>query len=91
MNAAHLTGGHRGEPAPPNTLKPSAARGGGRALRRTRARPKPGLVSFADSGSHDDMDARTLLRSLFSLRLYFPRLAELGAIAGVRTAGARRH
>ena len=41
--------------------------------------PKPGLVSFADSGSHDDMDARTLLRSLFSLRLYFPRLAALGA------------
>jgi len=41
--------------------------------------PKPGLVSFADSGSHDDMDARTLLRSLFSLRLYFPRFAALGA------------
>lgn len=41
--------------------------------------PKPGLVSFIDSGSHDDMDARTLMRSLFSLRLYFPRLAGLGA------------
>ena len=41
--------------------------------------PKPGLVSFADSGSHDDMDARTLLRSLFSLRVYFPRVAALGA------------
>ena len=41
--------------------------------------PKPGLVSFIDSGSHDDMDARTFLRSLFSLRLYFPRLAVLGA------------
>jgi triphosphoribosyl-dephospho-CoA synthase len=41
--------------------------------------PKPGLVSFIDSGSHDDMDARTFLRSLFSLRQYFPHLAELGA------------
>jgi triphosphoribosyl-dephospho-CoA synthase len=41
--------------------------------------PKPGLVSFIDSGSHDDMNARTFLRSLFSLRVYFPRLADLGA------------
>ena len=41
--------------------------------------PKPGLVSFMDSGSHDDMDARTFMRSLFSLRQYFPRLAWLGA------------
>lgn len=41
--------------------------------------PKPGLVSFVDSGSHRDMDARTFMRSLFSLRHYFPRLAALGA------------
>jgi triphosphoribosyl-dephospho-CoA synthase len=41
--------------------------------------PKPGLVSFIDSGSHDDMDARTFMRSLFSLRQCFPRLALLGA------------
>ena len=41
--------------------------------------PKPGLVSFIDSGSHDDMDARTFMRSLFSLRRYFPSLASLGA------------
>lgn len=41
--------------------------------------PKPGLVSFIDSGSHDDMDARTFLRSLFSLRQYFPVVAGLGA------------
>lgn len=41
--------------------------------------PKPGLVSFVDNGSHADMDARTFMRSLFSLRLYFPRLALLGA------------
>jgi triphosphoribosyl-dephospho-CoA synthase len=41
--------------------------------------PKPGLVSFVDNGSHHDMDARTFMRSLFSLRLYFPRLVALGA------------
>ena len=41
--------------------------------------PKPGLVSLRDSGSHDDMDARTFLRSLFALRHSFARLAELGA------------
>ncbi|MEP6504140.1 MAG: triphosphoribosyl-dephospho-CoA synthase MdcB [Betaproteobacteria bacterium] len=37
--------------------------------------PKPGLVSFVDAGSHDDMDAATFLRSLFALRHYFPRVA----------------
>jgi len=41
--------------------------------------PKPGLVSFADSGSHDDMDAGTFLRSLFALRHYFVRIAAQGA------------
>lgn len=41
--------------------------------------PKPGLVSFADSGSHDDMDAHTFMRSLFALRRCFVRMAELGA------------
>jgi triphosphoribosyl-dephospho-CoA synthase len=51
--------------------------------------PKPGLVSFIDSGSHDDMDARTFMRSLFSLRLYFPRLAALGA-AGSPFEGLER-
>ena len=45
--------------------------------------PKPGLVSFVDSGSHADMDARTFMRSLFALRHYFPRIAQLGA-GGVR-------
>jgi triphosphoribosyl-dephospho-CoA synthase len=45
--------------------------------------PKPGLVSFIDNGSHDDMDAHTFMRSLFALRMYFPRLAQLGA-AGAR-------
>ena len=41
--------------------------------------PKPGLVSFVDSGSHDDMDAATFMRSLFALRSYFPAVAEAGA------------
>lgn len=41
--------------------------------------PKPGLVSFVDNGSHHDMDAKTFMRSLFSLRHCFPRLAALGA------------
>jgi triphosphoribosyl-dephospho-CoA synthase len=41
--------------------------------------PKPGLVSFADNGSHLDMDARTFLRSLFALRHSYPRFAMLGA------------
>jgi triphosphoribosyl-dephospho-CoA synthase len=41
--------------------------------------PKPGLVSFVDQGSHEDMDARTFMRSLFSLRHGFVACAELGA------------
>lgn len=41
--------------------------------------PKPGLVTLVDRGSHDDMDARTFMRSLFALRGYFARIAELGA------------
>ena len=42
--------------------------------------PKPGLVSFADTGSHDDMNAGTFLRSLFALRHYFVRIAAHGAL-----------
>lgn len=41
--------------------------------------PKPGLVSFADNGSHTDMDAHTFVRSLIALRPSFVRMAELGA------------
>jgi triphosphoribosyl-dephospho-CoA synthase len=41
--------------------------------------PKPGLVSFEDNGSHEDMDATTFLRSLFALRSYFPAIAFAGA------------
>lgn len=40
--------------------------------------PKPGLVTLTDRGSHDDMDARTFLRSIAALRTYFPRIAQLG-------------
>ncbi len=41
--------------------------------------PKPGLVSFADAGSHDDMNAATFLRSLFALRHFFVHVAAQGA------------
>ncbi|MEO6280113.1 triphosphoribosyl-dephospho-CoA synthase MdcB [Roseateles sp.] len=41
--------------------------------------PKPGLVTLIDRGSHADMDAHTFMRSLFALRSYFVRIAELGA------------
>ena len=40
--------------------------------------PKPGLVTLTDRGSHADMDAHTFMRSLFALRGYFVRIAELG-------------
>lgn len=43
--------------------------------------PKPGLVSPVDNGSHDDMDAGLFMRSLFSLRHYFIRMAHAGAQA----------
>lgn len=40
--------------------------------------PKPGLVSPIDSGSHEDMDALSFMRSLFALRGYFVRMARAG-------------
>ncbi|CAN7276184.1 triphosphoribosyl-dephospho-CoA synthase [Pseudoduganella sp. LjRoot289] len=40
--------------------------------------PKPGLVSLVDTGSHDDMDAATFMRSLFSLRHYFADICKAG-------------
>ncbi|MEX8517365.1 MAG: triphosphoribosyl-dephospho-CoA synthase MdcB [Leptothrix sp. (in: b-proteobacteria)] len=43
--------------------------------------PKPGLVSFIDTGSHTDMDASTFMRSLFALRHYFVQITRLGARA----------
>jgi triphosphoribosyl-dephospho-CoA synthase len=45
--------------------------------------PKPGLVSFIDAGAHNDMNASTFMRSLFSLRRYFVDIAT----AGMRDAG----
>jgi triphosphoribosyl-dephospho-CoA synthase len=41
--------------------------------------PKPGLVTLTSTGSHDDMDARTFLRSMAALRGYFIEMAGLGA------------
>jgi triphosphoribosyl-dephospho-CoA synthase len=41
--------------------------------------PKPGLVSPLDSGSHDDMDMTTFMRSLFALRGYYRDIAAAGA------------
>ncbi len=40
--------------------------------------PKPGLVSLVDSGSHKDMDAKTFYKSIFALRHYFYKIANLG-------------
>jgi len=52
--------------------------------------PKPGLVSLIDSGSHDDMDALTFMRSLFALRSYFVRMAQAG-IDGAPFTSLRRY
>jgi triphosphoribosyl-dephospho-CoA synthase len=41
--------------------------------------PKPGLVSPVDTGSHNDMDMTTFMRSLFALRGYFSGIAVAGA------------
>lgn len=42
--------------------------------------PKPGLVSPVDSGSHKDMDYQMFLASINSLRDYFTKIAEAGAL-----------
>lgn len=52
--------------------------------------PKPGLVTPFDTGSHDDMDAATFLRSLFALRHYFTAVAHAGA-ADAAFAELRAH
>lgn len=61
---------------------PAAARIGRQAVRalyfELACFPKPGLVSFVDSGGHRDMDARTFMRSITALRSYFPAIATLG-------------
>jgi triphosphoribosyl-dephospho-CoA synthase len=77
---------HREARTPPRAIAPAGARIGdiGRtavlALYHELALPtKPGLVSFVDPGSHDDMDANTFMRSLFALRSYFGAIAQAGA------------
>jgi len=79
-------------PAPDSRLAPAAI---GRAATLSlhdelSLSPKPGLVTLIDSGSHGDMDAHTFMRSLFSLRRYFVRIAEAGA-AGADFAVLERH
>ena len=55
--------------------------------------PKPGLVSCRDHGSHTDMTANTLFRSLFALRHYFGAMARAGsegqAFAELQALGLR--
>lgn len=43
-----------------------------------KAYPKPGLVSFIDSGAHQDMNGEVLFRSLFTLRHYFYQIVSQG-------------
>src|SRR3954452_926954 len=51
--------------------------------------PKPGLVSPLDSGSHQDMDMTTFMRSLFALRGYYRDIAAAGG--AVRTSPRCKH
>lgn len=46
--------------------------------REAELEPKPGLVTPASKGSHRDMDFSTFVRSLQSLRSYFPAIAACG-------------
>ncbi len=46
-----------------------------------KAYPKPGLVSFVDSGAHNDMNGETFYRSLFALRHYFYEITLQGLAA----------
>ena len=70
-------------PEPPVVVVRSARRIGdlatGALLAELRAWPKPGLVSFVDSGSHADMDAGTFRASANALRPFFVALAAAGA------------
>lgn len=70
-------------PVAADSTGPLAAMIGRTAVRALYAElalhPKPGLVSPLDSGSHDDMDMGTFLRSLFALRGYFRAIAAAGA------------
>lgn len=66
-------------PALPAALAARIGRIAVRGLYREVAlAPKPGLVTPFGRGSHDDMDFGTFLRSLNSLRPYFPAIAACG-------------
>lgn len=84
-NAAHTDEARADSARAPSPLTPSplAHRLGRIAVASLHAElacaPKPGLVTPFDSGSHDDMDAGTFMRSLFALRGYFVAIAEAGA------------
>lgn len=62
-------------------------------LHELAARPKPGLVSHVDSGSHTDMDAAMLQASAGALRPFFAKLALAGQdgsnMARLRAIGLR--
>ena len=45
--------------------------------------PKPGLVSFIDSGAHHDMDGALFFRSLFGLRHYFFKVGLHASLAAL--------
>lgn len=52
--------------------------------------PKPGLVSFIDSGAHSDMDGTLFFKSLFALRHYFFKVS-LHAATGHSAPELVRH
>ena len=62
-------------------------------LHELAAWPKPGLVSYVDSGSHTDMDAAMLQASAEALRPFFAELARAGQdgadMARLRAIGLR--
>ena len=62
-------------------------------LHELAAWPKPGLVSYVDSGSHTDMDAAVLQASAGALRPFFAELARAGQdradMARLRAIGLR--
>jgi triphosphoribosyl-dephospho-CoA synthase len=62
-------------------------------LHELAAWPKPGLVSYVDSGSHTDMDAAMLQASAEALRPFFADLARAGQdgsdMARLRAIGLR--
>lgn len=72
----------RQAPLPLSINKAAARRIGRLAIRglyrEAALAPKPGLVTPSSQGSHGDMDFTTFVRSLQSLRAYFPAIAACG-------------